>query len=923
MLYKFDKKYETISHILMRPQRDCRLIPFWKALQGDGVDPCRPYGEGVLQYVRQGDLAPYFEKANTFRFLRTRLPEGSEGAWGDSPAEEARQALIAAHNANDGDGDPALVEEYLYEWLELLSQIEPVEGYKNRLFPRTWRADRGLTRLSMAERSLQNMVGENGWSWANWNALNFWHLPRPEEITASSALQAALNSSITSEGRSTLAPAIERSRSRACLWLNSTDFHGTQSTTPDLYGSATGSVTVEFWINPREMTDHAGVGSILHVPGLMTIALLPHVDANPAFDDAALDGKQTYKLAVISEQAVRSWMSGSPSLLDPPISNPSMSMHPDVLTRFIEDSGSNSSASFDNGFVTSAPDIRRGRWSRCVMRFDAARKTLDVSINSQISLSISTIASGSNSLPNDMAWWEKGTTTAELTKLPEYICIGGRPALSESEMTGNDPVVHPTEGEWSFNVEQDFSYEPQITYGDPLLAEVHKIRIWGTTLSNAVLEDRDEAFASDDPLRRFLLFDLPLTFRPDSPDRPRATLSDWFEVRQEDLPCNYVWAGERGDVISNVDGYLFDEAGENWGLGVGSFSERFIVPDTSAWGGAGLESSDLVMSQFGQRNSLIAPCDNPSIRPAREIVRDAWGINESLRSHEDPTLNLSAARLRPALDEFVSGEFDNMRTPSQHRDHNSRASSFLELQGIFYGERIDTEEFVWESHFALEWLLTCLQSQAPLETIEVGPLLEGVKFDPNPAEASVYVDLLRDEPTLSRSCFRVVALPDDSLPYSPLIRSQVPLDERESIEEERDTKGMRQAGYSGRSFQVGCLDTVNGLAALHHPAFWRFGEKTLRVAFKGQRNMWVREWILPVERGWLRSRNPSWIPAFSSFDDLPQNTTLPLLGAENTVGITEAVLFDRNLNALLKIKTAQPIYKQGADNMAFKGKLDF
>lgn len=996
MLQKFKKKYETISHIRFHPRRDCRLESQWVEL-GEGDDPCKPYGDGVLLQRRIGDIAPFFSENNKSRSLLTRLNRialdqgGEDSLWADSAVEEARKSLIAAHEANDGDGDPELVEKYLELWLEAISELEAKEGLRNRIFPRVWRADRFLSRLSQGERSIRQSLGEEAWSWANWNALNFWCLPRPERLAENEKLQDALGVSISSEGRSSIAPAIERTRNRSVLWVNSTNFHGTlldesnnPTQTPDLYGSETGSATVEFWINPRSPVDALGPGCILHIPGLWSLALLPWGDAvgaNATQEGSGLDGDQRYRLGLFSEAALFRWLDdpSNASYLDAPVSNPGLGINPDILEAFLSQKADESStggavvtpnqigsASLDNGWISSAPSLQRGRWSHCVLRFDASRRILSLSINGELNLTISTEEASftdpnnpENGFLDGNAWWRRIDVEDLPVEgfVPEYLCVGARQSLTALELQGSDPVTHPSSGDLVPENEWSSQTESTTLYGDPLNAEIHGLRIWGAALSLEALEQRKgglldrgepesiatggnqqtgEGALGEDPLERFLLFDAPLTLRQDCPPRPRATLNDWFEVREESLPYNYVWAGERGDVVSNAEGYLRDSVNDNWAVTTHSLSERTAIPSTGAWGGSGIESSDLAMSLFGIRNSLLVPLDNPDVRPSRRFIRDAREGAGDLRLGSSSALGvlLGADEILPK-EEGQRIQLEDSASVSSLREASNRASTFTELQSIYYGERIVPETFTWEANGSLEWLLACLDSQAPLETVGT-PLPEGIKFNPNPNEAGAYVEALRDNPALQRWTLRVAAIPDPNIslagakasPGAILYRSEVPIPERQDEREERDARGEDisrnlDLGYAGKGLRIGGLDTANGLAVLHHPCFWRLGEKTLKLRFDGERHGWTREWLLPLPTGELASRNPSWEPAFSSEGELPQNSTLPLLGAENNVALTDVILYDKNLNALIKTKMAQPIYRQAADRAAVKVKVDF
>lgn len=901
MLFPFEKRLESLAHVLLRPKRDYRLQADW--IEGEGTNPCRLYGPGHLVQRRLGDVCPFLDRSLREKFVHVR----QEVPWAESVAENARLALISAQERDEG----LEVLEQLQAWLTAVEALENNEGFRNRIFPRVWRADRGLTTLHMAEQAVKNnhaLLGQ-AWEYANWNSLNFWALPLLEDLGLDPALD--FPSPESSQGIPPLTTLINLSRNRAVLWLNRTDFHGTESSTPDLYGSGSGAFTIEFWLNARSSPFSVRPGSIFHVPGFCSLVLLPQRDLNPARPSEDFGGDEKYHLAVLSETAINSLSAQDP-------------LNPDRISVFLENNLGLSTDWNANGWIASEPDIQRGNWHHCALVVNPATAQTTIYIDGRVSH-----ARVHDAVLSPSLWWLRDTPETPNPNAPEYLCMGARPFLDPS--AAFDPITSPIDGEWVFNPTKDLDLEPTIIYGDPLDAELHSFRIWDIPLTRNQLLERRSGLLKDDPLQRRLRFHAQFNFRPDSPPRPRVQLTEFYEVLEEETPLNSTVAWERGDVVLNLDGFLCDEVNKNWGLGVGYFSERIIIPELGQ-DGEGVESSDLYYAYCGIRNLAILPNDNPSVKPNSRTTRDYWdALNDAswLRTEHVSVMFDAGTFLNP---EIIAQEREVVRTinaageegadyalrvpPLQIfnrlRDRRTRASTFLEIQSLYYGSKVVPETFEWEGNFALEWVLRCLSSRAPIEIFQDGPgspLLTSIPFDPNPALATPYVRFLRDDPFVKRCIIRVKGLEDGTL-----VRSNVRFPHLESKEER---------GSEGSSWKVGSIDEAHGMAVVHHPALWRMGELSTKIAFEGERGLWVKEFILPAPQGEWRSSNPAWQPGYADLKSLPQNDPVPLIGNENTVGITDITLYDRNLNAVVKAKMAQPIYRVPSDNLAFKIKLDF
>jgi hypothetical protein len=901
LLFPFEKRFENLAHVLMRPKRDYRLQSDW--LEGEGTNPCRAYGPGYLVQRRLGDVCPFLERSLREKFVHVR----QEVPWAESAAENARLALISAQE----EGEGVEVLEQLQAWLEAVQGLENNEGFRNRIFPRIWRADRGLTTLHMAEQAVKNnhSLLEQPWEYANWNSLNFWALPRLEDLGLNPALD--IPDPESPDDLPPLTTLINRSRSRALLWLNRTTFHGSEPATPDFYGSLTGSVTLEFWINARSSPTSVRPGAIFHVPGVISLVLLPQREVNPARSSEAYGGDERFHLAVVSEAAINALSATDPT-------------NPDRIGVFFDANPGISTNWNANGWLASEPEIKRGTWHHCAVVLNPQTAQTLVYVDGRVAHARIYDAPLSPPL-----WWLRDTPDNPNPNAPEYLCMGARPFLDPA--AAFDPITSPIDGEWVFNPTKDLDLEPSVVYGDPLDAELHSVRIWEVPLSRNQLLERRSGLLKDDPLQRRLRFHAQFNFRPDSPARPRVQLFDFYELLEEQTPLNTTVAWERGDVVLNLDGFLCDEVNKNWGLGVGYFSERIIIPELGQ-DGQGVESSDLYYAYCGVRNLAILPNDNPFVKPNSRTTKDCWDALDYapwLRTDHVSVMFDAGTFLDPAI---IAQEREVVRTinaigeegagfalrvpPLQVfnrlRDRRTRASTFLEIQGLYYGSKVVPETFEWEANFGLEWVLRCLTSRAPIEIFKADPgdpFYTSIPFDPNPALATPYVRFLRDDPFAQRCLIRVKGLADGTL-----IRSNVQFPHLESKEER---------GTEGNSWKVGSIDIAHGMGVVHHPALWRMGELSTKIAFEGERGLWVKEFILPAPSGEWKSSNPNYRDGFADETSLPQNDPVPLIGNENTIGVTDITLYDRNLNAVIKAKMAQPIYRVPADKLAFKVKLDF
>jgi len=644
--------------------------------------------------------------------------------------------------------------------------------------------------------------------------------------------------------------AIEVTRSRAVAWRN----------LDNIYASPSGSVTIDFWIAPRLSSDIGESGCILNVPGIISLALYPEPISNTSSSE--LGASERFRIVAIKESVLGAEV--------------------DAIQDFFNSLASpviNGNTWNSLGYLATPALIERGSWNHVTMVYNAPSNQFSFFVNKEVIFDLS--------FSTNQQFWFNSTTSL----IPEGFCLGGR--LRQDGSLGD---------EFEFDAEDN-------EYGDPLCADLHSFRIWGRPLSRKETLDGIGGVQ----IRKGLLFEACFFFNSESPSRPHLNKLFVPEERQEKFPINTELAWEYGAVVLNLDGYLYDSAGNNFGLGVGFLSESFSIPD-----GTYEDIARAISVSYSMRNSSILPNDNQNVLPNEYSAK----ISVSGRI-TNPNLNYSFLNNIPnviiPVDNFTPIGFTYPAIPEggirinfplrfpvlqRLRTPRTRGTTFIEIQNLFFGSKILEDGFRTEYNLGAEFIFSLI------DLYSADP--EDPTFPSTPEELGKLKEF--SQKVLDDKNFRrgIVSFVDNSL--GEIIRSEPQFSER-------DDEGNR--GKFGKSLKIGSLDRYQGMGAIHCPAVWGKGKYYWRVDLTGERSIIVNEYIVPFPAGEVESSNPNWKEFYSSKEDLPNKSVSPRFGDNNTVGITEVFLYDKNLNAVMKAKMAQPIYRTPADNLAFKFKVDF
>jgi hypothetical protein len=115
---------------------------------------------------------------------------------------------------------------------------------------------------------------------------------------------------------------------------------------------------------------------------------------------------------------------------------------------------------------------------------------------------------------------------------------------------------------------------------------------------------------------------------------------------------------------------------------------------------------------------------------------------------------------------------------------------------------------------------------------------------------------------------------------------------------------------------VGNVLYDEGLVVIKSPALRMFGKEGYTIEFRGERNVYVLEFSIPLERNELNvSNNPS-------YKDL-RPTENANETAEKFVYVTGINLHDDNLNVVARANMSQAVVKRDNDRMVVKLRMDF
>ena len=163
---------------------------------------------------------------------------------------------------------------------------------------------------------------------------------------------------------------------------------------------------------------------------------------------------------------------------------------------------------------------------------------------------------------------------------------------------------------------------------------------------------------------------------------------------------------------------------------------------------------------------------------------------------------------------------------------------------------------------------------------------------------------------------------DRILPRSLIIRDNNPryLDGEFRLTMRDDGKGsLYRADAESKHAEwsnVGNVLYEEGLIVIKSPALRFFGQLGYTIEFRGERNVYVLEIAVPLEKSELNvSSNPSYRESRPTSN---ANET-----AERFVYATSVNLHDDNLNVIARANLSQAVIKRDNDRMVIKLRMDF
>ena len=155
-------------------------------------------------------------------------------------------------------------------------------------------------------------------------------------------------------------------------------------------------------------------------------------------------------------------------------------------------------------------------------------------------------------------------------------------------------------------------------------------------------------------------------------------------------------------------------------------------------------------------------------------------------------------------------------------------------------------------------------------------------------------------------------------PGSVIIRGK-PYDDEYSITLVDDTSGAFYRSDSttpAKRHQIGKIDYSTGIIVITNPTLYNIFDYEFYIEFRGENQVFVKEYNLPVQRGlFTSSSNPNY-QSLKPSDYVHEEDN-------SFVYITRVNLHDSNLNVIAKATLAQPIIKQPNDKYLIRLRLDF
>jgi hypothetical protein len=155
-------------------------------------------------------------------------------------------------------------------------------------------------------------------------------------------------------------------------------------------------------------------------------------------------------------------------------------------------------------------------------------------------------------------------------------------------------------------------------------------------------------------------------------------------------------------------------------------------------------------------------------------------------------------------------------------------------------------------------------------------------------------------------------------PGSVIIRGK-PYDDEYTIKLVDDISGAfyrSDSSNPAKRYQVGKIDYSKGLIVISNPTLYNIFDYEFYIEFRGENQVFVKEYNLPVQRGlFTSSSNPNY-QSLRPSDYVHEEDS-------SFVYITRVNLHDSNLNVIAKATLAQPIIKQPNDKYLIRLRLDF